>query len=271
MCCAGDFSAFRFLRVSNDNRLCSPCPGSVDSGHCFSIDLHDPQQHASFSATSKRQPAQLGDRRHDAADLGKPSQAADGRVAGMARLADIVEQLVAMIRPERDAPVRRRRRRAAASAPRSRVATTATMSTSPPRWSASMNEPSGSFATLRRWANWILPREALGDGRHVVGGTGAERARAQGDAVRGELDRAEDEGEVVCVATRCAAGPERARRIVGMDAHADADLLRGRDHLAQEAGEVVAQSRRASCRCSAPASGAGRGCRSGRRRRAGRP
>ena len=26
-----------------------------------------------------------------------------------------------------------------------------------------------------------------------------------------------------------------------MDAHADADLLRGRDHLAQEAGEVVAQ------------------------------
>ena len=60
--------------------------------------------------------------------------------------------------------------------------------------------------------------------------------------VGGRVDGAEDEGEIVGVRDDARQAHERTRRVVGMDRHADADLLGDRDHLAQEAGEVVAQT-----------------------------
>ena len=70
-----------------------------------------------------------------------------------------------------------RRRSSAISAP-----TTATMSVSPSRCSASWKEPSGSLVTLRRCAKWMSRREALRHRRQVVlparaVGAGAERQR----------------------------------------------------------------------------------------------
>src|SRR5271166_2025426 len=52
-----------------------------------------------------RQRSQACDGCHDTAEFGQSFEPADGRIAGKAVLADIVEQFVAVIRSERDAPV----------------------------------------------------------------------------------------------------------------------------------------------------------------------
>src|SRR5215218_5541951 len=55
---------------------------------------------------SDRQASQAGHRRHDPADLGEAAQPTNRRVAREGRLADVVEQLMAVVRSEWDTPTR---------------------------------------------------------------------------------------------------------------------------------------------------------------------
>ena len=55
------------------------------------------------------------------------------------------------------------------------------------------------------------------------------------------MDGIENEGDILRAGDDARQAHERARRIVGMDAHADPDLFRRRDHLVQEACEIFAQ------------------------------
>ena len=120
------------------------------------------------TASSDRELLQRADGCHDAADLGEAAQAADGRIAGMGLPADIVEQFVAMIRAQRNAPIRDRRASRRRFCSCSSVRMTATMSVSPPRWSASMNEPSGSLRDIAQMGEMDVPRKALRQCRHIV-------------------------------------------------------------------------------------------------------
>jgi hypothetical protein len=107
-----------------------------------------------------------------------------------------------------------------------------------------MKEPSGILRDIAQMREMDARGEAFGDRGDVVVRAGAERARAQGQPVGDAVDGAEHEGDVVAAGDDARQAHQRARRVVGMDREAHAELFGGRDDLAQEAREVFAQDRR---------------------------
>ena len=95
------------------------------------------------------------DRLHHAAQFGQALEAADEGIAGVRRASAGRRREGGRGRGASGFRRRRGLRRGGARSSPISSATSATRSASPPRWSASKNEPSGSRLTLRRWTKWM--------------------------------------------------------------------------------------------------------------------